>query len=352
MAFQGLQEDAQKALKRMQAEQVQKYQLGTGIVHAGPFPSIIPQNAEPSVSDNLPTNSAVRVHTRDPALHPELVNPASPPAPANTNHQTQKFPPQTLATSPLYQPNDILSFRCTWSTHLGRLVLSSTHLRFVRTLAPAAFKHPVNTLASPSPPATLLWERPLSDLLELRKTDSTAFPKLGVARKKKLVNIAALVLVWMDGTQDAIESMRKRDEAFNTIIGFSGLRWSVQQGLDGEKSEVMGGVSEGTGEGGRRTKGDEKAMGLRDKNGEPIKHPEDQGVRQAIKDGEVKEGMKKMKRKIGRAVRFDNDDERVVGEEREEYDGALTDGDVNGPANNVHAMDHTQPQEPAMPGSA
>lgn len=56
----------------------------------------------------------------------------------------------------------------------------------------------------------------------------------------------------MDGTEDRIESMRKRDEAFNSIIGFSGLRWSVQQGLDGDPKMGKGrgtGVTEGTGEG-------------------------------------------------------------------------------------------------------
>lgn len=76
--------------------------------------------------------------------------------------------------------------------------------------------------------------------------------------RKELISTEALVLVWTDGTTDTIHNMRKRDEAFNTIIGFSGLRFKVQQPLEGTLNGGPNGVTQGTGIAGRRTAEDEK----------------------------------------------------------------------------------------------
>lgn len=148
--------------------------------------------------------------------------------------------------------DDILHFRGTYKTHLGRLIITPTHIRFTRTLSQ---KHLTSDKPSASLAANDLFNHPYLHLLELRKTNSSMG---NLFNRKEIVSTNALVIVWMDGTTDTIESMRKRDEAFNTIIGFSGLRFIVQQPLEGTLNGGKGGVTQGTGPGGSRTADDER----------------------------------------------------------------------------------------------
>jgi len=73
-----------------------------------------------------------------------------------------------------------------------------------------------------------------ASILEIRK--ETALPQSKTEKsRKKLVPAPrdALHLLWIDGSGTRIEEMAKRDECFNTIIGFSTSRWqSLQPAMD------------------------------------------------------------------------------------------------------------------------
>lgn len=123
----------------------------------------------------------------------------------------------------------ILAFRGRCQSRTGRLSVTTTHLRFVTDIPRAEGfiikEHEV------------IVDRPYSELLEMRKAKTAASSKRDKFRQKLVPTPQqALVLTWTDGTETRVEEMRKMDECFNTIIGFSGLRWQVCQPLmeDGE----------------------------------------------------------------------------------------------------------------------
>jgi len=204
-----------------------------GQVHAGPRPIVEVSNAQVLASDSTMVHDVRRSSNVLPASSHQHH-----PAPSTTTHN-----------------DDILHFRGTYKSHLGRLVITPTHIRFTRTLPEQSWK----TMTSTEPSANLagndLFNHPYLHLLELRKTRSAMG---SLFKRKEIIPTEALVIVWTDGTTDTIESMRKRDEAFNTIIGFSGLRFAVQQPLEGTLNGGPGGVTQGTGIGGKRTADDER----------------------------------------------------------------------------------------------
>ncbi|KAJ9639957.1 hypothetical protein H2199_006190 [Coniosporium tulheliwenetii] len=123
---------------------------------------------------------------------------------------------------------DFLSFRCRWHGQVGQLAIYSGGIRFIRSF-----------------PKKELWRRRYAELVELRKLSTSAKLKLG--KTDKLLEFA-----FTDGTIDQVEAMRARDEAFNTIVGFSGLRWQVLQPLAGGGTSAggekdMSGKKDGTG---------------------------------------------------------------------------------------------------------
>ncbi|KAI9658559.1 MAG: hypothetical protein M1821_002119 [Bathelium mastoideum] len=111
--------------------------------------------------------------------------------------------------------NILLSFRCCWRGWLGRLVLHSTGLEFSYYLAPRSGR----------------WSRSYLEMVEMRKRSTDSH----IAR---IATVETLQLFWTDGTMDEITETRgKRDEIFNCILGFSGLRWQALQPLaDGLKT--------------------------------------------------------------------------------------------------------------------
>lgn len=98
------------------------------------------------------------------------------------------------------------------------------------------------------------------------------------------------------------------------------------------------------------TEEDQRREGRLD-GGARMGEEDDSGVRKALADGEVKEGMRKLKRKVGHKVRFDSDDHggdgSVFGDGYDNGDGVAD--DLHG----VHGtygtdnLQHTQPQQPA-----
>ncbi len=122
----------------------------------------------------------------------------------------------------LLDETDILSFRGRWESHAGRLIVTTSGVRFIRSAK-----------LSPSQPGKQreLWYRPFNELVEMRKVKNATLRKLVPGPTE------ALVFAWMDGKEDAVESMRKRDECFNTVIGFSGSKFMGVQPLPVEEGQ-------------------------------------------------------------------------------------------------------------------
>jgi hypothetical protein len=126
---------------------------------------------------------------------------------------------------PLLEAEDISAYRCFWGKYMGRLVISTAGIRFMGTFG-----------------STTHWSRPYTELVEMRKD-----------RSSPPVRIAAGILEFTfhpmggecggqsgergvenqngerkeEGDVYKVDSMRSRDEAFNRIIGFSGLEWQA-----------------------------------------------------------------------------------------------------------------------------
>jgi len=118
------------------------------------------------------------------------------------------------------RPIDIISFRGRHAGIIGRLIISTTSIRFMRSVD-----------------QTLLWTHPFADLVEMRKATSTG--RLGKLAPTVVPN-EGLSLLWTDGEKSVLEGMRKRDEAFNTIIGFSGHSFMQLHPSDEENVQVNG----------------------------------------------------------------------------------------------------------------
>jgi len=238
LAFQGLQEDAQKALKRIGNDDIQPSQEGSGIVHSGPMPGV------------------------------EVSNASSP----KRSHAVSR-----------HADDEILAFRGTCGGQLGRLVLTPTSLRFIVTPKLS----PPSTPTSSSTNQRILFNHPYTTLSELRKTTSPSRRRQGALKPSNNALTIISILPTSPSTTTThskagahyptapinshagngkqeeegtlqvvtITHLRKRDEAFNALLGFSAQKWTVQQPLEGVRNGG-GEVSEGSGEGGRRTEQD------------------------------------------------------------------------------------------------
>lgn len=99
---------------------------------------------------------------------------------------------------------DVLSLRCRYQGTIGRLVINTSGIRFIRSI-----------------PSKEVWRRPYRELAEMRKINEA---KLATLKRENV-----LELKFTDGTSEQIEAMKQRDNAFNAIIGFSGLQWQMLQ---------------------------------------------------------------------------------------------------------------------------
>ncbi|KAL9080818.1 MAG: hypothetical protein Q9157_000514 [Trypethelium eluteriae] len=101
----------------------------------------------------------------------------------------------------------ILSFRCRWHSSLGRLVLFGSGLRF----------------SSSFPGHGGRWSRSYMELVEIRKQSSES-------RIGRAATMEVLQFHWTDGPiTELVASRGCRDEMFNCVLGFSGLKWQALQ---------------------------------------------------------------------------------------------------------------------------
>ena len=110
--------------------------------------------------------------------------------------------------SPL-SANDILSFRAHWKHITGRLCLSATGMRFMRNL-----------------PRREMWNLPYAELQEMRKAGIEGRRKLTLGG---LFDSGVLEFQSSSGEVLTLDPIKYRDEAFNCVIGFSGLQWQALQ---------------------------------------------------------------------------------------------------------------------------
>ena len=123
------------------------------------------------------------------------------------------------STTSVLETSDIRAFRAHCSGSTGRLVVYSKGIRFIRS-----FPFPRKEM----------WRYDFLDLAEMRKIEGSTFSKLASSPDQLEVKLT-------DGSKLQIEGMKERDEAFNTIIGFSSLQWqSLQIKTDG-KQQAPGG---------------------------------------------------------------------------------------------------------------
>ena len=99
------------------------------------------------------------------------------------------------------EDSDIIAFRAQSKGVIGRLVVFSGGIRFVRSIGHKE-----------------MWRRSFLELAEMRKVEGSVISKLTMASRQQME------FKFTDGST-LMEGMRNRDEAFNTIIGFSGLQW-------------------------------------------------------------------------------------------------------------------------------
>lgn len=119
------------------------------------------------------------------------------------------------STTSVLEASDIRSFRCQSLKVIGRLVIDSKGVRFVRSL-----------------PKKELWRRNYLDLAEMRKVEGSTMSKLASLSPNQLE------IKFIDGSKLHFEGMKERDEAFNTIVAFSGMQWQSLQILSNTNAQA------------------------------------------------------------------------------------------------------------------
>lgn len=102
--------------------------------------------------------------------------------------------------------SDIMAYRACSHGVIGRLIIHSGGLRFVRSVMRKE-----------------LWRHSFLELAEMTKHESSLISRLPT------ISSQSLELKLIDGDKLTIEGMKDRDSAFNSIIGFSGLQWQALQ---------------------------------------------------------------------------------------------------------------------------
>lgn len=98
------------------------------------------------------------------------------------------------------------SFRAQSNDVMGRFIVSTEGIRFVRSILHKE-----------------MWNYSYSELKEPRKLRGSTVSKLTRS------SIEQLEFEFKDGTVEQVRGIKDRDEAFNTVLGFSGLSWQVLQ---------------------------------------------------------------------------------------------------------------------------
>ncbi|KAF2140333.1 uncharacterized protein K452DRAFT_54353 [Aplosporella prunicola CBS 121167] len=127
----------------------------------------------------------------------------------------QELVPLDLQTS---KEEYFMTFRCRYHGVPGRLAISATGISFIRLF-----------------PAKELWRHPFHELTEIRKMAGSPLIK-GIGKDRQLA------LTFTDGSVERMEGMKTQEEAFNSIIGFSGLQWQNLEPLERENHADVGGT--------------------------------------------------------------------------------------------------------------
>lgn len=124
---------------------------------------------------------------------------------SNTDDDDEDWHSASSSTS-ILDASDILSFRAYSQGVVGRLIIYSGGIRFVRSLTKKE-----------------VWRRTFLELAEIRKL------KGSLVSKVTMKTFEQLEIKFIGGDSLLLEKMRNRDEAFNAIIGFSSLQWQALQ---------------------------------------------------------------------------------------------------------------------------
>lgn len=123
-----------------------------------------------------------------------------------------------ISSTNILNDSDIISFRAYSQGLVGRLIVHSGGIRFVQSLIKKE-----------------LWKRTFLELVEMRKVEGSLVSKI------TMKDFEQLEFKFSDGNSLLLKIMKNRDEAFNTIIGFSSLQW---QALQTDRSKVSEGINE------------------------------------------------------------------------------------------------------------
>lgn len=123
---------------------------------------------------------------------------------SDTDSQSDQQSPGPSSDVP--DSNAIISFRARSLGKSGFLVVHPSGIQFVRRLG-----------------GTELWHRTYLELAEMRKREGSLLSKLSMK------SLEQLELKCSKGDVLLLEAMKDRDEAFNSIIGFSALQWQALQ---------------------------------------------------------------------------------------------------------------------------
>ncbi|KAL2037723.1 hypothetical protein N7G274_009448 [Stereocaulon virgatum] len=110
------------------------------------------------------------------------------------------------SSTSVLEASDIRSFRAHYAGTIGRLVIFSKGIRYVRSV----------------PMKKELWRHDFLELAEMRKVEGSALSKVVSSPDQLEIKLT-------DESKLKIEGMKERDEAFNTIIAFSSLQWQSLQ---------------------------------------------------------------------------------------------------------------------------
>lgn len=124
---------------------------------------------------------------------------------SNTVDNDEDWHSVSSSTS-ILDASDILSFRAYSHGVVGRLIIYSEGIRFVRSLTKKE-----------------VWKRTFLELAEIRKLEGSLVSKI------TMKTFEQLEIKFIGGDSLLLEKMRNRDEAFNAIIGFSSLQWQALQ---------------------------------------------------------------------------------------------------------------------------
>jgi hypothetical protein len=108
------------------------------------------------------------------------------------------------SSSGIIDDTDFICFQCKHDGVHGQLVIYSDGIRFIRKF-----------------PKKEMWRRSFGELVEMNKFTGS--------RTKKLKKDRLLEFTFLGGVVEQLEAVKRRDEAFNSIVGFSGLRWQQLQ---------------------------------------------------------------------------------------------------------------------------